>query len=153
MLDDILVHFDDTRAAAAICVLGELGLRTQVLLFTHHERVVDIAERELAHEALAVVRLPARDHDQPPSSAALEGERALRSGRSGIASRGGLGAAEQAILAATRSAAGRALTKAELLERSGTEEAQWPTAIRSLVTSGLLVQEGQKRGARYRVPL
>ena len=47
VLDDVLVHFDDARAKAALEVLGELGRSTQVLLFTHHARV-----RELAHEAL-----------------------------------------------------------------------------------------------------
>lgn len=37
--DDLLVHFDDARTAAALEVLADFGLTTQVLLFTHHESV------------------------------------------------------------------------------------------------------------------
>ncbi len=43
VLDDLLVHFDDARSAAALSVLAEMSDRTQVLLFTHHERVRDLA--------------------------------------------------------------------------------------------------------------
>jgi chromosome segregation protein len=32
--DDLLVHFDDVRAASAIALLAELGQTTQVILFT-----------------------------------------------------------------------------------------------------------------------
>ena len=42
--DDLLVHFDDERSAAALELLAELGNKTQVLLFTHHSKVVDIAQ-------------------------------------------------------------------------------------------------------------
>ena len=44
--DDLLVHFDDTRAAAAIALLAELGQTTQVILFTHHDHIVALAERQ-----------------------------------------------------------------------------------------------------------
>jgi uncharacterized protein YhaN len=44
--DDLLVHFDDARAAAAIALLTELGQTTQVLLFTHHDHIVGLAERQ-----------------------------------------------------------------------------------------------------------
>lgn len=47
VLDDILVHFDDERTSAALAVLGELAQRTQVLLFTHHARVVELARTAL----------------------------------------------------------------------------------------------------------
>jgi len=42
--DDLLVHFDDERSGAAMEMLAELGRRTQVLLFTHHRSVRDIAQ-------------------------------------------------------------------------------------------------------------
>jgi len=45
VLDDILIHFDDERAAAALGVLGELAERVQVLFFTHHARDVALASR------------------------------------------------------------------------------------------------------------
>jgi uncharacterized protein YhaN len=44
--DDLLVHFDDRRAAAAIASLAELGRTTQVILFTHHEHVVALAAQQ-----------------------------------------------------------------------------------------------------------
>lgn len=43
LVDDVLVDFDDARAAAALRVLAELSRRTQVLVFTHHERIVELA--------------------------------------------------------------------------------------------------------------
>ncbi len=43
VVDDILMSFDDRRAAAALQVLGELSRRTQVLFFTHHQRLVELA--------------------------------------------------------------------------------------------------------------
>lgn len=60
VMDDVLVHFDDVRSRAALGVLGELGRRTQVLVFTHHEEVVELAAATLAPDQLAVVRLPTR---------------------------------------------------------------------------------------------
>ncbi len=44
IVDDVLVNFDDERAQAALEVLAQLGERTQVLLFTHHERIREHAE-------------------------------------------------------------------------------------------------------------
>lgn len=43
VLDDILIHFDDERARAALAVLGELAENAQVLFFTHHARIREIA--------------------------------------------------------------------------------------------------------------
>ena len=43
ILDDILVNADDARSKAALKILGELAARTQVILFTHHRRIVDEA--------------------------------------------------------------------------------------------------------------
>jgi uncharacterized protein YhaN len=45
--DDILVSFDDTRAALALDVLAEAGAALQVILFTHHGHVVDLARARL----------------------------------------------------------------------------------------------------------
>lgn len=42
--DDVFVHFDDDRAAAGLGVLADLAARTQVLVFTHHRHLVDLAE-------------------------------------------------------------------------------------------------------------
>ena len=42
--DDLLVHFDDERSAATLELLAEVGKATQVILFTHHKSVRDMAE-------------------------------------------------------------------------------------------------------------
>ncbi len=58
--DDLFINFDNDRAAAGFQVLGELAKRTQVLFFTHHQHLVDIA-KETAQErwggSLSVVSL------------------------------------------------------------------------------------------------
>jgi len=41
--DDPLVHLDDERAGAAVQLLSEAAIRRQVLLFTCHQRTVDVA--------------------------------------------------------------------------------------------------------------
>ncbi len=45
--DDLLINFDDARAAAGFKVLAELGRKTQILFFTHHQHLVDIARATL----------------------------------------------------------------------------------------------------------
>jgi uncharacterized protein YhaN len=57
ILDDILIHFDDDRAAAALGVLAEHAATTQVMLFTHHARIVDLAQRALPASSLRVLNL------------------------------------------------------------------------------------------------
>ena len=44
IVDDILVHFDDERSQATLGVLANLAEKTQVMLFTHHRRLVEQAE-------------------------------------------------------------------------------------------------------------
>jgi chromosome segregation protein len=51
VLDDVLVHLDDARAAAALFVLAELSGRTQVLLFTHHAHLAVLASKVLGARA------------------------------------------------------------------------------------------------------
>jgi len=43
ILDDVLINSDDTRSKAALDVFAELGRKTQVLLFTHHNKVAELA--------------------------------------------------------------------------------------------------------------
>ncbi len=44
VVDDILINFDDRRTQAALSVLAELAKKTQVILFTHHERLKEMGE-------------------------------------------------------------------------------------------------------------
>ena len=49
IVDDILVNFDDQRSKATIGALAELGKKNQVILFTHHQKIVETAgEAEFA---------------------------------------------------------------------------------------------------------
>lgn len=56
--DDLFINFDDKRAAAGFKVLSELAKKTQVLFFTHHQHLVDVAQQTLGASVLAVT-LPA----------------------------------------------------------------------------------------------
>lgn len=42
IVDDILVHFDDTRSKETLSVLMELSKHTQIIFFTHHARLIEI---------------------------------------------------------------------------------------------------------------
>ncbi|MCF8017101.1 MAG: chromosome segregation protein SMC, partial [Chromatiaceae bacterium] len=55
IVDDILIQFDDDRSRATLDALAEFSSKTQVILFTHHERVADEARRlERASERVFV---------------------------------------------------------------------------------------------------
>ena len=43
IVDDILINFDDSRSAATIKALSCLAEKTQVILFTHHQKIVESA--------------------------------------------------------------------------------------------------------------
>ncbi|HEY8078555.1 MAG TPA: hypothetical protein VIF62_30705 [Labilithrix sp.] len=47
VLDDILIHFDDERSRAALVVLGEVAREMQIVFFTHHARLVELAKDAL----------------------------------------------------------------------------------------------------------
>jgi uncharacterized protein YhaN len=61
ILDDILINSDDTRASAALEVIGDLAKRTQVLFFTHHRRLAELGMKaggrmiELSSSAVATI--------------------------------------------------------------------------------------------------
>lgn len=57
IVDDILIRFDDSRARATIEALGKLSQMTQVILFTHHSRLVDLAEAAIPAHRLHVSRV------------------------------------------------------------------------------------------------
>jgi uncharacterized protein YhaN len=45
LVDDILIQFDDERSRATLDALADFSSKTQVIVFTHHERVVEEARR------------------------------------------------------------------------------------------------------------
>lgn len=56
LADDLFINFDDSRAAAGLGVLGQLARKTQVLFFTHHRHLVDLARTTLG-PSVSVVSL------------------------------------------------------------------------------------------------
>ena len=44
IVDDILVNFDDDRSKATLKILADISKKNQVILFTHHSRIVDEAK-------------------------------------------------------------------------------------------------------------
>ncbi len=77
VLDDVLVNFDNDRARAALEALADLSRRTQVLFFTHHDHLADLARAALPADVLFVHRLTREappvdgqaDADVPPIEA------------------------------------------------------------------------------------
>lgn len=58
VVDDILIGFDDHRTRVCLEVLAQLSRRIQVLLFTHHRRVLELADTcndtdKIFHHALS----------------------------------------------------------------------------------------------------
>jgi uncharacterized protein YhaN len=47
IVDDILIKFDDDRSAAALKTLAQLSTKTQVIFFTHHRHLVELAEENI----------------------------------------------------------------------------------------------------------
>ncbi len=45
--DDIFINFDDSRTASALNALYELSKRCQVIIFTHHAHLIEIAKQTL----------------------------------------------------------------------------------------------------------
>ena len=57
VLDDVLIQFDDERSRAALEVIAELSTRMQVLFFTHHARLVDLATAAVPASSLTIHEL------------------------------------------------------------------------------------------------
>jgi uncharacterized protein YhaN len=58
IVDDILIRFDDERSAATLQLLAEFSARAQVILFTHHRHIVELARSSLDADSLFVHELP-----------------------------------------------------------------------------------------------
>ncbi len=55
--DDILIQFDDQRACATLEILAELSRKTQVIFFTHHTHLSELAEKHIDSQTLFIHRL------------------------------------------------------------------------------------------------
>jgi uncharacterized protein YhaN len=57
--DDLFINFDDARAAAGFKVLSELAQKTQVLFFTHHQHLVQVAKEAIGMDVPIITLAPA----------------------------------------------------------------------------------------------
>ncbi len=57
LFDDVLLESDDERAQRILAALAELATKTQVLVLTHHQHLVEIARATLPKRRLDVIEL------------------------------------------------------------------------------------------------
>jgi uncharacterized protein YhaN len=57
IVDDVLVHFDDERSSAALKAMAGLAEKTQIIFFTHHMHLVDIAKRTVPEQLFRLYNL------------------------------------------------------------------------------------------------
>jgi exonuclease SbcC len=57
VLDDVLITSDDERAANVLRALGRFAEHGQVMLFTHHQHLMEVARAALGEQGLAIHRL------------------------------------------------------------------------------------------------
>lgn len=60
IVDDLLIHLDDDRALATLQVLADISSEMQVLFFTHHDRIRQLAQSNLPSDILTVHELHRR---------------------------------------------------------------------------------------------
>lgn len=172
LLDDSLVQFDDTRVRAALRLLHEVSEHVQVIIFTHHDHLADLAEEVVPAADLVVAVLPGvsgamrvraadagpRQRRARPEQATVEGDAggdaavgAAPRRRRGRVDRG---QAKELILQVLADAT-EPLGKEAILGRNPDQDfdlgAGWQAAIRELLDEGRVSQEGERRGARYQL--
>ena len=57
IIDDILIHFDDDRSRKALQVLAGFSSRIQIVFFTHHKRILQLAKESMAPEIVDIHEL------------------------------------------------------------------------------------------------
>jgi len=58
ILDDLLVQFDEGRSIHTLKTLSQFSRQSQILLFTHHEHLVELALKHLGPDGFHLHRLP-----------------------------------------------------------------------------------------------
>jgi uncharacterized protein YhaN len=61
IVDDILVHFDDYRSKETLKILLELSKKTQIIFFTHHDRLVEIMKNLAQEDSYQLTKLNSAD--------------------------------------------------------------------------------------------
>ncbi len=154
VLDDVLINFDEGRAAAALEILGELSDSTQVLLFTHHQHVAKLARGALGN-TVTVHPIQARDlsSEIPARKSAGSGPNtavAANPQQSPTMEPPALSVdAARDLIHSALADATEPLSKSQVLDRTGIPKAMWTKVIRPMMADGKLTMTGEKKGARY----
>lgn len=154
VLDDVLINFDEGRAAAALEILGELSDSTQILLFTHHQHVAKLAQGALG-DGVTVHPIQARDASRevparrsagsrPDTMAAANPPQSLTIESAPLSVE-----AARDLIRSTLADASEPLSKSQIVSRTGIPKAMWTKVIGPMVADGVLTMTGQKKGARY----
>jgi len=147
ILDDALGFSDAGRIAGLRTVLALAASQLQVIVLSAHpERYAGLGATKVE---LARQRTRAAAATTPPGAASPTRTEDHEPTAPSSASAPANDPAERilACLASSDTPLGRA----ELCERTGIDERAWTSTIHALVARGLVVQEGHKRGARYRL--
>jgi len=54
IVDDVLIHFDNERAVATLKILAQVAQKTQIIFFTHHQHLVELARAHVDEDVLFV---------------------------------------------------------------------------------------------------
>ena len=68
--DDLFINFDSDRAKAGFEVLGELAEKTQILFFTHHLHLLDLAREVLGRDVPVTMLAPLNEREDGSSPVA-----------------------------------------------------------------------------------
>lgn len=149
VMDDVLVNFDPERARVAAEVLLAAAPDHQILLFTcHPETVKLLLELEPSTRVIDIQReTPIVYPGGTGIAAGGRNDTTHAAGARQVASSSGADLSE-AVLSSIR-AAGRPLSRGEILSSTGMSDAQWITVIQELRSRGLVRAHGQKRGTTW----
>lgn len=162
LLDDVFVQFDDVRSTAALRLLAEISREMQVIVFTHHEHLLDLAGRALAADSYQVSILPSPDSAERRRVLPLERERRQRrsalepqQGEEQPADPKGQARSSEELVLAILGQASTPLSRNEILaaaESQGIDlETSWARTIQTLIESRRVQRSGVGRGSRYGV--
>lgn len=142
IMDDVFVNFDPERARRVAELLIDFSTEHQVLLFTCHPQTAEMLQE--IQPDLRVVTMPRFGGHSPDLI-----ERTIAP----TVSYGDSGRDPREVILECLQTAEQALGKNEILKRTGLPDNAWGQAIASLKAEGAIEQQGEKKGAVYRVAL
>ncbi len=175
LLDDSLVQFDDTRAKAALKLLHRISAQVQVILFTHHDHVADLARDVVPEADFGLVVLPGvsgamRERAASKTTRQRYSRPVLEQSEEAVSIETGMiddlvqpvpghnaNNVDEArgIILAVLDDASAPMGKAAILEAAMGKgyriESVWLQAINSLLVDQAVKKEGEKKGTKYRV--